>query len=137
MNYTADLSPAEAWELLAEDPAAVLIDVRTTAEWAFVGVPDTSELGRDVAFLQWTTFPGGARNEEFAAQLEEAGWAKDQPLLFLCRSGQRSQGAASTAIELGWERAYNVAEGFEGNLDEAGHRGVGGWKSAGLPWRQS
>lgn len=137
MSYTADLTPAQAWELLTEDPTAVLIDVRTTAEWAFVGVPDLAELGREVAFVQWTLFPGGARNVEFASQLQEGGWSKDQPLLFLCRSGQRSQGAAATAVELGWELSYNVAEGFEGNLDEAGHRGVGGWKSAGLPWRQS
>ncbi|MFZ2503715.1 MAG: rhodanese-like domain-containing protein [Nocardioides sp.] len=137
MSYTADLSPTETWELLRAEPRAVLIDVRTAAEWSFVGVPDTSELGREVGFLEWISFPGGARNADFAAQLEAGGWSKDQPLLFICRSGQRSQGAATTAIALGWERAYNVAEGFEGDLDADGHRGRGGWKTAGLPWRQS
>jgi rhodanese-related sulfurtransferase len=61
----------------------------------------------------------------------------ERPVLFLCRSGVRSAAAAEAAARAGYAHAYNVTEGFEGPLDADGHRGVSGWKAAGLPWRQS
>jgi len=134
MTYAGDLSPRQAWDLLNGDEKAVLIDVRTKPEWAFVGVPDLSALGREAAFVEWV-FYGGGRNPEFLEQVRAA-VADDAPLLFLCRSGVRSVAAAEAATVAGLT-AYNVLEGFEGNLDADQHRGAGGWKSAGLPWRQS
>ncbi|HMT49022.1 MAG TPA: rhodanese-like domain-containing protein, partial [Dietzia sp.] len=87
--------------------------------------------------IEWMT-SAGERNQRFVEQLAEAGLGPDTPVLFLCRSGARSAAAASAATAAGYGPAYNVAEGFEGDPDDTGHRGtVNGWKVAGLPWRQS
>lgn len=137
MGHAGDVTPLEAWELLEDDPQATLVDVRTAAEWAFVGVPDLAEIGRDLVRIEWSTFPGGRPNEWFLEQLADAGVPKDAPVLFICRSGARSAAAADAATASGWTDARNVTEGFEGDLDRSRHRGVGGWKAAGLPWVQS
>ncbi len=137
VSYAGDLSPKQAWDILAEDPDAVLVDVRTRAEWSYVGVPELSELGKDVILIEWVSFPDGRRNPDFVAQLRDAGVTDDNQVLFLCRSGQRSVGAAQTATADGVAKAYNISEGFEGATDSNGHRGVVGWKAQGLPWRQS
>jgi len=134
-RYAGDLSPREAWDLLAQEAQAVLVDVRTQPEWAFVGVPDLGVLGREAMFVSWQDYPSMAHNAGFAEAL--AALPKDGPVLFLCRSGARSRAAAIAMTALGHTRCYNVAEGFEGDLDAEGHRGRGGWKTAGLPWRQS
>jgi rhodanese-related sulfurtransferase len=135
--YAGDLSPEEAFELLKSRSDAVLVDVRTTAEWSYVGTPDLSDLGREVLLAEWVTFPGGARNPSFLESVEAAA-AKDAPVIFLCRSGVRSIAAAEAATEAGFQGAYNVTEGFEGPPDGTGHRGTAaGWKVRGLPWRQS
>lgn len=136
-DYAGDLDPRTAWGLLADDPSAVLVDVRTRAEWQWVGAADLSELDKRVLGVEWVS-SGGEPNPRFLDQLDEAGVAPDSPVLFLCRSGGRSAAAAGAATAAGYGAAYNVAEGFEGDLDDAGHRGtVGGWKVAGLAWRQS
>ncbi len=137
MNYAGDLSPTETYQLLTDEPGAALVDVRTAAEWAYVGLPDLAGLGREVVRVEWVRFPDGALNQAFIDQLAEAGVAPERPVAFLCRSGVRSVAAASAATAAGYSRAYNISEGFEGQLDAAGHRGVGGWKARGLPWRQS
>lgn len=138
MAYAGDLSPAQAYQLLTDDPEAVLVDVRTPAEWSYVGLPDLSALGRQVVCVEWVDFPGGAPNPRFLEELTAAGIRPEAPVAFLCRSGARSVAAAELATVNGFTRAYNVAEGFEGPVDGAGHRGsTGGWKAAGLPWRQS
>jgi rhodanese-related sulfurtransferase len=138
MAYAGDLDPAQAYRLLVDEPESVLVDVRTRAEWSYVGLPDLSGLGRQVACVEWVSFPDGARNPDFLVQLAAAGVGPATPVAFLCRSGVRSVAAADLATANGFERAYNVAEGFEGAVDAAGHRGsAGGWKAAGLPWRQS
>ncbi|MFO1189743.1 MAG: rhodanese-like domain-containing protein [Alphaproteobacteria bacterium] len=134
-SYAGDLSPREAWDILAHEPRAVLVDVRTQPEWTFVGVPDLSGLGREAELVSWQDYPTMAHNPRFSDEL--AHLAKDAPILFLCRSGARSRAAAIALSELGFARCYNIAGGFEGNLDADGHRGVGGWKAAGLPWRQN
>lgn len=136
-DYAGDLAPRQAWDLLASDPSAVLVDVRTSAEWQWVGGADLSELGRRAVGIEWMT-SAGEPNHSFLEQLGQAGVDADTPVLFLCRSGHRSAAAASAATAAGLGPAYNVAEGFEGDPDAAGHRGsVNGWKVAGLPWRQS
>jgi rhodanese-related sulfurtransferase len=138
MAYAGDLGPQEAFELLAKDPDAVLVDVRTTAEWAYVGLPDLAGLGRDVVLVEWESFPDHAQNPDFLGDLRRAGLRPEAPVAFLCRSGVRSKAAAEAATAAGWSAAYNISGGFEGPPDGDGHRGTrGGWKAAGLPWRQS
>lgn len=136
-DYAGDLPPRQAWELLASDPDAVLVDVRTSAEWQWVGGADLSELGKRTLGIEWMT-SAGQPNARFVEQLGEAGVEPDAPVLFLCRSGHRSAAAARVATAAGYGAAYNVAGGFEGDPDAEGHRGtVNGWKVAGLAWRQS
>lgn len=115
----------------------MLVDVRTKAEWAFVGVPDTSGIGRTTALVEWNTYPDGSRNPRFVEELTEAGVTDDAPVVFLCRSGARSIAAAEAATAAGFGPAYNVLDGFEGATNTDGHRGDAGWRAEGLPWRQS
>lgn len=137
MTYAGDITPEEAWTLLTDTPDAVLVDCRTDAEWRFVGVPDLTSLQRDVVFIEWNR-TDGTHNESFVEDLvEKVGDTGDRPVVFLCRSGNRSIGAAEAATAAGIAPAYNVLDGFEGNLDENRHRGRTGWKAVGLPWRQS
>ncbi|RMI29337.1 rhodanese-like domain-containing protein [Nocardia stercoris] len=138
MSYAGDIDPAQAWDLLREHPDAVLVDVRTEAEWRFVGVPDTSPIERPTALIEWVDL-AGARNPQFVEQLGRVLAEQDPeaPVIFICRSGQRSIAAAVVATEAGFGPAYNVTEGFEGPLDADGHRGGAGWRARGLPWRQS
>jgi rhodanese-related sulfurtransferase len=136
-----DVPAAEAWAHLKADAGAVLVDVRTRAEWTFVGLPDLSTLDRRVVTVEWQTFPDGRVIPEFVGTLtrllEGAGVAKDAELFFVCRSGARSRAAATAMAGAGYTRCRNVADGFEGPLDATGKRGrIAGWKAAGLPWRQ-
>ena len=130
LPYAGALTPAEANAILQAIPEARLIDVRTRAEWVWVGrIPGAVE-------VEWNTYPGGAPNPDFLAQLAESA-DREAIVMFLCRSGARSHQAASLASEAGYAKAYNVLEGFEGDLDAEKHRGtVGGWRKAGLPWIQ-
>ena len=139
MSYAGDITPEEAWKLLVDDPEAVLVDCRTDAEWRFVGVPDLSSLEREVVYIEWNS-SDGKHNDDFVDDLKAAGvtpGVDQRPVVFLCRSGNRSIGAAEAATEAGIAPSYNVLDGFEGNLDEHRHRGGTGWKAVGLPWRQS
>ena len=135
MGYAGDLTPREAFDLVRDTPDAVLVDVRTDAEWRFVGVPDISGTGREPVLVSWLPVDP----TRFLAELAAAGITPGAgaPVVFLCRSGQRSVGAAEAATAAGIAPSYNVLEGFEGPLDHAGHRGAVGWRAAGLPWRQS
>jgi len=137
VSYAGDITPEEAWKLLSERPKAVLVDCRTEAEWRFVGVADTSSLGRDVVYVEWNR-TDGTHNDGFVDDLVASGVAPgEREVVFLCRSGNRSIGAAEAATEAGIAPSYNVLDGFEGNLDEFKHRGGTGWKAVGLPWKQS
>jgi len=138
LDYAGDISAAEAWERLRNDPRAQLVDVRTMAEWNFVGVPDLAPLNRQVHCVEWQSFPSGAPNPEFTAQAGQAlGAGKTQTVLLICRSGARSRAAAIALTRAGFGSAFNIAGGFEGDVDDEGHRGnVNGWKASGLPWRQ-
>ena len=136
MSYAGDITPQESWKLLSENADAVLVDVRTDAEWKWVGVPDLSSLARDVVYVQWNTSAG--RNANFVADLIAAGVTPgERPVIFLCRSGNRSIPAAEAATAAGIAPSFNMLEGFEGQLDEHGHRGVTGWRAEGLPRKQS
>ena len=141
-DYAGDISATEAWGMLNSDPKAQLVDVRTIAEWNFVGLPDLSSLGRRVHCVEWQSFPSLAPNPDFAAEISDAlssvGADRDAPVLFLCRSGGRSRAAAIAMTRAGYQKAFNVAGGFEGDLNAERHRGnSNGWKAQGLPWKQS
>ncbi|GAA3701943.1 rhodanese-like domain-containing protein [Gordonia hankookensis] len=137
VSYSGDLTPLQAWEKLENDPKTVLVDCRTRAEWAFVGVPDLEVIGKKALFVEWTTFPDGTPNEAFVEELRDAGVTDDNEVIFICRSGHRSIGAAEAATADGIGAAYNILDGFEGGLDENDHRGGRGWRALDLPWRQS
>ena len=130
------MTPQESWALLNENPDAVLVDVRTDAEWKWVGVPDLSSVGRQPVFVEWVR-SNGQRNDSFVADLMAAGIVGERPVIFLCRSGNRSIPAAESATAAGIGPAFNMLDGFEGQLDLQGHRGGTGWRAAGLPWKQS
>lgn len=137
MAYAGDVTAQQAWERLSSDPHSELIDVRTTAEWSYVGVPDLSRLGKSLLRVQWQAYPSMTLNPQFTAELARAELSKDQTLFFLCRSGARSRAAAEAMTALGYPHCYNVADGFEGPRDPEGHRSrIAGWKASGLPWTQ-
>ncbi|MCU0869475.1 MAG: rhodanese-like domain-containing protein [Burkholderiales bacterium] len=130
--YDGAVLPAEARHLLDALPSARLVDVRTRAEWDYVGrVPGSLE-------IEWQRWPGGVPNAAFMDELQLAVPDRATPLLFMCRSGARSHAAATAAKAAGYRQVFNVLEGFEGDRDAAGHRNtIGGWRAAGLPWTQS
>lgn len=136
LPYTGDVDVARAWEML-NDPKVMLVDVRTKAEWSYVGIPDLEGLGKKVMLVEWQSYPDMARNPTFVTDLEAAGAARDATVLFLCRSGARSASAAALATKAGFAACYNVSGGFEGPHDASQHRGsTDGWKARGLPWIQ-
>jgi rhodanese-related sulfurtransferase len=131
LPYGGALTPAEAYEVWRNVPGAKLVDVRTRAEWDYVGrVPGAVE-------IELLTYPGNRPNPGFLQELEGKA-DKAAPVMFICRSGGRSHNAAMLARQAGYGAAYNVLEGFEGDRDAHGHRNTtGGWRLAGLPWTQS
>lgn len=132
-----NVTPRQTWEALAGGEDARLVDVRTDAEWTFVGLPDLSEAGQQPVLLPWQLYPSMQVNGGFVEQMRQAGIGPEHRVYFLCRSGARSMAAAQAARAAGYPLVYNVAGGFEGNPDADGHRGmVEGWKAEGLPWRQ-
>lgn len=136
-----EVSSEVAWERLRSEAASVLVDVRTQAEWNFVGVPDLNELSKEPILVEWQSFPTGQANPAFAPALSELldarGIDRETSIFFLCRSGGRSRSAASAMIEAGYTKCINVSDGFEGPLDGDRHRSsISGWKHAGLPWVQ-
>ena len=130
LPYQGALTPGEAYQLMAEK-GAKLVDVRSRAEWDWVGrVPGSVE-------IELLTYPGMQPNPNFLNQLKQQ-VDPDSLVLFMCRSGQRSHTAALAASQAGYANCFNVLEGFEGDKDEANHRNSGGgWRAAGLPWIQS
>jgi rhodanese-related sulfurtransferase len=142
LPYAGDRTPQEAWSAFASTPGAILVDVRTTAEWAYVGSPDVSGTGALLLRVEWQTYPSMQVNPAFLQTLDQAvraaGGDVDTPLYFICRSGARSAAAAAAMTESGFAHCFNVAGGFEGRRDAEGHRGtIEGWKADGLPWVQA
>lgn len=136
-----NVNVTEAWERLGADAKTQLIDVRSRAEWAYVGQPDLSSVGRTPILIEWLFFPDMSLNsrfvEDLSTELESLGVDKGTELLFMCRSGVRSLAAAKAMSLAGYMACRNVADGFEGPLDDKRHRGtLLGWKAAGLPWVQ-
>lgn len=137
MTYSGDISVEEAWRQLGDESSAVLVDVRTAAEWNFVGAPDLSGIGKQPVRVSWQTLPKMEQNPNFVDEVRAQASDSNSSLLFLCRSGARSKAAAIAMTAAGYSKCFNIAGGFEGDLDGDRHRGVtGGWKAAGLPWIQ-
>lgn len=137
MSDVPDVTATEAWAALQAGPDSALVDVRTDAEWTFVGLPDLAAAGKQPVLIPWQLYPSMQVNGAFAEHLRKAGLTPLTRLYFLCRSGARSLAAGQAAKAAGFPHAFNVAGGFEGPVDAEGHRGtVSGWKAEGLPWRQ-
>jgi rhodanese-related sulfurtransferase len=132
-----NVPPTQVWEALQSDPQARLVDVRTDVEWNFVGIPELSSAGQEVLLVPWQVYPTMQVNAAFVADLKAAGLTTENRIFFICRSGVRSLAAAQAARAAGFFHVFNVADGFEGPVDAAGHRGAAaGWKADSLPWRQ-
>ena len=131
LPYAGALTPKEAHELLTLSPNAKLIDTRTKAELEFVGrIPGAVE-------IELLLYPGNAMNALFTHMVQRA-MPSDTPVLFICRSGGRSNMAATALAAAGFTQCYNILEGFEGDKDANSQRNrTGGWRAAGLPWYQS
>lgn len=133
LPYAGALTPPEAYQVLSADAKALLVDVRTKAELELVGrIPQALN-------VEWAFYPGMIANENFAdelqAELDKRGFDKNSVLIFLCRTGGRSNNAATVAAKLGYTQAYNTLEGFEGEANAEKQRTlINGWKHAGLPW---
>lgn len=134
MSEIKTLHPKEAWQFLQEHPNALFIDVRSQMEYLFVGHPAGS------IHIPWIDEPEWKVNPHFTTQVRQAilgGAGGAAPVVLICRSGVRSLEAGQSLIEAGFREVYNVAEGFEGALDDHHHRSsVGGWRHYGLPWEQ-
>lgn len=126
--YAGLLTPHESFELLQQEPEAILVDVRSRAELELVGrVPMATH-------IEWAFYPGMVANSEFAQQLQSQ-VDKSLTVVFMCRTGGRSHNAAILAQQLGYTKAYNMVEGFEGDTNQLKQRTlVNGWRHAGLPW---
>lgn len=136
--FAGDVSPAEAWDALQANASAQLVDVRTQPEWVFSGLPDLSALYKEAATISWKFYPSFDLNSQFVSQLMQAVPDKTAPVYFLCKTGGRSTDAAIAAAAAGYHRAYNIAGGFEGDMNNQRQRGkTSGWKAAGLPWFQA
>jgi rhodanese-related sulfurtransferase len=127
-----NLNPQKSWDLLQQNNDAILVDVRTKVEHAFVGHPPGA------IHIAWKEAPDWQVNPKFVAEVEKIVPDKNAPILLLCRSGQRSLDAAKALEDAGFRRLINIVDGFEGPLDQHNHRGnLGGWRFNGLPWEQS
>ena len=130
LPYTGSLTPKEAYEVWQLAPGAKLVDVRTRAEWDWVGrIPGAEE-------IEWMSYPENQPNSFFLAQLKKQ-VDPESLVMFICRSGVRSSKATALASQNGYTECYDVLEGFEGDKDANGQRNrIGGWRHAGLPWHQ-
>jgi len=144
------LSPKQAAEFVERNKARVLfVDVRTRAEPVFVGMAAAVdalvpyvEFPEMYADWAWDETRDAYKFEPFSdfapeveRRLKEKGLTRNDPIVLMCRSGERSSRAANLLADLGYKRVYSVVGGFEGPLNEkTGRRDLGGWKNAGLPW---
>ena len=139
MQEVKTISPQEAWEIMQKEPRTVMIDVRSDMEFLFVGHPVGA------IHIPWIDYPDWRLNPDFVTEVRKlvlGGVCYEKPnsgvpILLICRSGKRSLEAGNLLVKEGFCDVYNVAEGFEGELDEKHHRSTqGGWRFHGLPWEQ-
>jgi len=139
MTHPVSISCQNAWQMLQSDPRAVLIDVRSSMEFLFVGHPTGA------VHVAWIDEPSWDINPDFVAEVRrimlggvsQTSDAKSPPIILICRSGKRSKEAGETLLAAGLQNVYNVDEGFEGELNDQHQRSkLGGWRFHGLPWEQ-
>ncbi len=138
-NMPKDLTPQQAWQLVEDDPRAILVDIRSSMEFLFVGH------AKGAVHVPWIDEPDWTINPDFVTDIrklllggaictEDEGCA---PVILICRSGKRSLEAGHVLMDAGFNRVFHVGEGFEGDLDENHHRSTqGGWRFHDLPWEQ-
>lgn len=128
LAYEGALTPEEAWQVLQSAPGAKLVDVRTHAELDLVGhIPGSTH-------IEWSFYPEWKPNPDFLPQLRQQ-VDSEALVMFLCRTGGRSDKAANAAHQNGYTEVYNVLQGFEGDTNTEGQRGaLNGWKASNLPW---
>ena len=138
-NDPTPLSPKQAWQLMQEDSRTVLVDIRSSMEFLFVGHP------KGAVHVAWIDEPDWDVNPDFVTEIRKlmlGGLVCDSdegcaPVILICRSGKRSLEAGRTLIEAGMKNVMHVDEGFEGELDENHQRStLGGWRFHQLPWEQ-
>ena len=128
----------QAWEALTENSQSVFIDVRTKAEWAFVGIPVLSKINKNPLFIEWREFPDMNVNEDFVNKVKSVVTDLKTPIYFICKGGGRSNEAAHAIAAEGYENCFNIVDGFEGEPNNDRHRGtISGWKASNLPWEQN
>jgi rhodanese-related sulfurtransferase len=127
-----NLLPKEAYQFLQNNPEAIFVDVRSEIEHLFVGHPIGSIL------VPWYDSPDWEVNPDFVAHVKKAAGNTNRPVILICRSGRRSAEAGEVLERNGFSEVYNVAYGFEGELDEHHHRNShNGWRFDNLPWAQT
>jgi rhodanese-related sulfurtransferase len=133
------LTPNQAWQMMQDDPRAILVDIRSSMEYLFVGHPKGS------VHIAWIDEPEWTVNPHFITEIRKlllggavcSEQAACAPVILICRSGKRSLDAGQTLLDAGLSEVYHIDEGFEGDLDEQHHRSTrGGWRFHGLPWEQ-
>jgi len=135
LPYAGDILPQQAWDALAADSSAQLVDVRTPEEWRSVGAPALAGIGKKALLLSLKLLPDYRLNPGFLDDLSALLPDRTAALYFICKSGGRSSQAAVMATELGYRSCYNIAGGFEGNPSATLQPGnKSGWKALNLPW---
>ena len=130
-----EITSTQAYQALANEPEAVLIDCRTKEEWQLLGTPDLSGVGKRTVLIEWQDFQGRV-NDDFCDQVEDV-TDTDCPVYVICRSGGRSRSACEALINAGFEQCFNLKDGFDGKLNDKGQRGkIEGWQVSDLPWTQ-
>lgn len=137
-SQPVSISSKKAFQILEEQPTAILVDVRSSMEFLFVGHP------KGAVHIAWIDEPDWDINPNFATEIRQlvlggicGDDGKHPPVILICRSGKRSLEAGKLLIQAKFNNVFNIEDGFEGELNEKHQRSTtGGWRYHGLPWEQ-
>lgn len=132
-------------------PKVLFVDVRTPEEQLFVGVPEGIDGTTPFGIMNYAKWDEEKKtyirypNPDFLGQFEmwvmDKGIEKTDPIVLICRSGDRSALSADLLARHGYTNVWSVVDGFEGDIakdgPKKGQRAVNGWKNEGLPWSYS
>ena len=127
-----NLLPQQAHDWLQTRPDALFVDVRMEIESMYVGRPP------GVVNVPWYDYPDLQPDaQKFVETVTRHATGKNQPLLLLCRSGQRTIPAGKALEDAGFTDVQHVVHGFEGEINAHFKRStLSGWRFDGLPWEQ-